>query len=189
MAAREAARTLARFGHETGARVRPAARDRQSLAGSSHRGSRRDDPAKARRASQERPGGLSRVAVQHRRQTWTKAPPSLQATTVLANLQVGVVTMFRHRSITKTGPGDWSPRFDQLAAAAARASPRHPCVHGWRGARLSPNASASEPGGLEITARGVHVTEEHLDHFRSRSFDLRRTQHEGRGENPDMQEG
>jgi hypothetical protein len=40
--------------------------------------------------------------------TWTNAPPSAQATTVIDNLQVGVLTYFRQRVITKTGASDWS---------------------------------------------------------------------------------
>lgn len=40
--------------------------------------------------------------------TWMSAPPSLQSKTTIGNLQTGVLTYFRHRAVTKTGPGDWS---------------------------------------------------------------------------------
>jgi len=40
--------------------------------------------------------------------TWANAPPSLQGKTTVSNLQTGVLTYFRHRAVTKTGPGDWS---------------------------------------------------------------------------------
>jgi hypothetical protein len=40
--------------------------------------------------------------------TWTNAPPSTKPATVIANLQSGVLTYFRHRSVTTAGVGDWS---------------------------------------------------------------------------------
>ncbi len=40
--------------------------------------------------------------------TWTNAPPSAQATTVIEGLQTGVLTAFRQRVVTKTGASDWS---------------------------------------------------------------------------------
>jgi len=40
--------------------------------------------------------------------TWTSAATSLQGKTTLTGLQTGVVTYFRHRGVTKSGPGDWS---------------------------------------------------------------------------------
>jgi len=38
---------------------------------------------------------------------WTDLPTSLQASTTVKNLRVGVMTYFRHRFITKAGPEDW----------------------------------------------------------------------------------
>ncbi len=40
--------------------------------------------------------------------TWVNAPPSTQAKTTIGNLPSGVLVYFRHRPVTKTGPGDWS---------------------------------------------------------------------------------
>ena len=40
--------------------------------------------------------------------TWVAAPPSLQARTTVTGLPSGTV-LFRHRAVTKTGGGDWSP--------------------------------------------------------------------------------
>ena len=40
--------------------------------------------------------------------TWTPAPSSLQAKTTITGLPVGTTVMFRHRAVTKAGPGDWS---------------------------------------------------------------------------------
>jgi len=40
--------------------------------------------------------------------SWTTAPPSTQAKTIVSNLQSGVVTYFRHRPVSKTGAGEWS---------------------------------------------------------------------------------
>jgi hypothetical protein len=40
--------------------------------------------------------------------TWTNGTPSAQATTTMTGLQPGVLTTFRQRVITKTGPSDWS---------------------------------------------------------------------------------
>jgi hypothetical protein len=39
---------------------------------------------------------------------WTAAPTTTQAKATLGNLPVGVVVYFRHRPVTKAGPGDWS---------------------------------------------------------------------------------
>jgi len=40
--------------------------------------------------------------------TWISAPSSLAAKTTISNLQTGVVAYFRHRSVPKAGPGEWS---------------------------------------------------------------------------------
>jgi len=48
--------------------------------------------------------------------TWVSAPPSLQAKTTIHGLQVGVLTYFRHRTITKTGPADWSQPISALVS-------------------------------------------------------------------------
>ena len=48
--------------------------------------------------------------------TWTSVPASLQAHTTIVGLQVGVMTQFRHRDITKSGPGDWSQPISALVA-------------------------------------------------------------------------
>ncbi len=39
--------------------------------------------------------------------TWTSAPVTLAAHATITGLQIGVVTTFRHRAVTKTGPLDW----------------------------------------------------------------------------------
>ena len=39
--------------------------------------------------------------------TWTDVPSSLQGNTTIKGLQVGVLTYFRHRVITKIGVQDW----------------------------------------------------------------------------------
>jgi hypothetical protein len=41
--------------------------------------------------------------------TWISAPASTQAKTAIGNLPTGVLVYFRHRPVTKAGPGDWSP--------------------------------------------------------------------------------
>ncbi len=48
--------------------------------------------------------------------TWTNAPPSLQGKTTLTGLPTGVLTYFRHRAITKAGPGDWSQPISALVS-------------------------------------------------------------------------
>jgi hypothetical protein len=48
--------------------------------------------------------------------TWTNATPSLQGKTTITGLQTGVMTYFRQRAITKTGPGDWSQAISALVA-------------------------------------------------------------------------
>jgi hypothetical protein len=40
--------------------------------------------------------------------TWTTAPATLQAKTVIAGLPVATSCIFRYRAVTKTGEGDWS---------------------------------------------------------------------------------
>jgi hypothetical protein len=40
--------------------------------------------------------------------TWTNLPPSLQAKTIAYGLAIGQPHAFRFRSVTKTGPGNWS---------------------------------------------------------------------------------
>jgi hypothetical protein len=40
--------------------------------------------------------------------TWTDAPPTLQAKTVITGLPVSTTVQFRYRAVTKTGPTDWS---------------------------------------------------------------------------------
>jgi hypothetical protein len=40
--------------------------------------------------------------------TWVSAPSSLQAKTTVAGLPVGTSVLFRYKSVTKTGEGDWS---------------------------------------------------------------------------------
>jgi hypothetical protein len=47
---------------------------------------------------------------------WTNAPPTLQAKTTIGNLQTGVLTYFRHRHVTKAGPGDWSDAISALVS-------------------------------------------------------------------------
>jgi len=39
--------------------------------------------------------------------TWVSTPSSTKASTTIAGLQVGSLVSFRHRAITKMGPGDW----------------------------------------------------------------------------------
>jgi hypothetical protein len=48
--------------------------------------------------------------------TWVDAPPSAQSTTVIHNLQSGVLTYFRKRVITKTGASDWSAPVSHLVS-------------------------------------------------------------------------
>jgi len=40
--------------------------------------------------------------------TWTAVPTSTKASTVVTGLQPGTTVTYRHRAITKAGPGDWS---------------------------------------------------------------------------------
>jgi hypothetical protein len=40
--------------------------------------------------------------------TWVSAPSTLQAKTTITGLPVGTSVLFRYRSLTKTGEGDWS---------------------------------------------------------------------------------
>jgi hypothetical protein len=40
--------------------------------------------------------------------SWTSAPSSTQSKTTIGNLPTGVLVYFRHRAVTKAGPGDWS---------------------------------------------------------------------------------
>ena len=40
--------------------------------------------------------------------TWVGAPSSLQAKTTVAGLPVGTSVLFRYKTVTKTGEGDWS---------------------------------------------------------------------------------
>jgi len=40
--------------------------------------------------------------------TWVGAPASLQAKTTVLNLPVGTTVMFRSKTVTKTGEGDWT---------------------------------------------------------------------------------
>ena len=40
--------------------------------------------------------------------TWVSAPSSLQAKTTVTGLPVGTSVLFRYRTLTKTGEGDWS---------------------------------------------------------------------------------
>jgi len=40
--------------------------------------------------------------------TWVSAPSSLQAKTTVTGLPVGTSVLFRFKSVTKTGEGDWS---------------------------------------------------------------------------------
>jgi hypothetical protein len=40
--------------------------------------------------------------------TWVSAPSSLQAKTTVTGLPVGTSVLFRFRTVTKTGEGDWS---------------------------------------------------------------------------------
>jgi hypothetical protein len=40
--------------------------------------------------------------------TWIDAPATTKASTTITGLQVGVAVSYRHRAITKAGPGDWS---------------------------------------------------------------------------------
>jgi len=48
--------------------------------------------------------------------TWTAAPPSAQAKTVVVGLQTGVLHSFRCRPVLKTGPGEWSQAISMLVA-------------------------------------------------------------------------
>jgi hypothetical protein len=40
--------------------------------------------------------------------TWTSAPATLQAKTTVTGLTPGATVLFRYKSVTKTGEGDWS---------------------------------------------------------------------------------
>jgi hypothetical protein len=40
--------------------------------------------------------------------TWVAMPPTMQAKTSVAGLKPGSSVMFKYRSVTKTGPSDWS---------------------------------------------------------------------------------
>jgi len=40
--------------------------------------------------------------------TWVSVPPTTQAQVSIPNLQPGVMTQFRQRAVTKSGPTDWS---------------------------------------------------------------------------------
>ena len=40
--------------------------------------------------------------------TWVSAPSTLQAKTTVTGLPVGTSVLFRYKSVTKTGEGDWS---------------------------------------------------------------------------------
>jgi hypothetical protein len=40
--------------------------------------------------------------------TWSAAIQTTKSSTIVSNLQSGVLTYFRHRSITRAGAGDWS---------------------------------------------------------------------------------
>ena len=40
--------------------------------------------------------------------TWTSAPTSTQAKTSIGNVPTGAIVYFRHRAVTKAGPGAWS---------------------------------------------------------------------------------
>jgi hypothetical protein len=40
--------------------------------------------------------------------TWIACPTALQAHATITGLQPGTTVMYRHRPVTKTGPGDWS---------------------------------------------------------------------------------
>jgi hypothetical protein len=40
--------------------------------------------------------------------TWTVLPPTMQAKTSVAGLQPATTVQFRYRSVTKSGPSDWS---------------------------------------------------------------------------------
>ena len=40
--------------------------------------------------------------------TWVSAPSTLQAKTTITGLPVGTSVLFRYRTLTKTGEGDWS---------------------------------------------------------------------------------
>jgi hypothetical protein len=48
--------------------------------------------------------------------TWTNAAPSTQASVTISGLQPGVLTTFRQRVITKTGPSDWSQPISALVS-------------------------------------------------------------------------
>ncbi len=48
--------------------------------------------------------------------TWTYAPPTTSAKTVLTDLQTGVLTYFRHRPVLKAGAGAWSQPVSMLVA-------------------------------------------------------------------------
>ena len=48
--------------------------------------------------------------------TWTYAPPSTAAKTLVTGLQTGVLTHFRHRAVTKAGALDWTQPVSMLVA-------------------------------------------------------------------------
>ncbi len=48
--------------------------------------------------------------------TWLSAPPSTQAKTVITGLAPNVLTYFRHRTVTKVGPSEWSQPVSTLVA-------------------------------------------------------------------------
>ena len=47
--------------------------------------------------------------------TWQALPPTMQAKTAASGLQAGATYTFRYRSVTKTGPSDWSQPTDCTA--------------------------------------------------------------------------
>lgn len=48
--------------------------------------------------------------------TWSAAPPTSKASTIIPGLQPGVLHAFRQRVITKNGPSDWSQPISVLVA-------------------------------------------------------------------------
>jgi hypothetical protein len=47
--------------------------------------------------------------------TWTLAPTTTKASTIITGLTPGVLVTYRHRSITKAGPSDWSQPVSAIA--------------------------------------------------------------------------
>ena len=77
----------------------PLTAKRGTLAGSADLVAKAQTGAKAYEWQVSTDGGKS----------WVDAPPTTKAKASIPNLTVATTVHFRHRPITKSGPGDWSP--------------------------------------------------------------------------------